>query len=1456
LTGLATWTFTSIDPATLDVPADPLAGFLPPDDNLGDGMGFVNYTIRPKSTLTTGEMINGQANVVFDMNPALLTAPIVNTIDNGPPTSSVTSLPPVESTTSFTVGWSGHDDTAGSGIASFDVFVSDNGAPFTPFLVGTTQTSASFTGQDGHTYGFYSVATDNVGNREATPSGAQATTQVQLETSTATTTDLASNHPSGSTYGQSVTFTVTVTSTTSATPSGSIQFQIDGSNFGNAATLSSGMASITTSNLLAGTHIVTAAYTSDSSSFSNSNSASVSQVVSAAPLTITANNQSMTYGGAFPSLTVSYSGFVNGDSAASLTTLPAIATTATPTSHVGSYTITASGAVDPNYTLSYVAGTLAITPAPLTITADNKSMVYGGTFPTLTASYGGFVNGDTSASLTTQPTLSTTATAASHVGSYTITAGGAVDPDYTISYVAGTLIVSPAGLTITADNKSKVYGAALPTLTASYSGFVNGDTAASFITSPTLSTTATASSHVGSYSVTASSAVDPDYTISYVAGTLTVSPAGLTITADNKSKAYGAVLPTLTASYNGFVNGDSVASLTTPPTLSTTATAASHVGTYTITASGAVDPDYSITYVVGTLAVAQAQLTITADNKTKVYGSPLPTLTASYSGFVNGDTTTSLTTPPTVSTTATANSNVGTYPISASGAVDPDYTINYVAGSLSVTPATPTVSVADAGGTYNVSAFPATGKAVGVDGTTAVSGSFSYAYYVGSVASGTSSSTAPINVGTYTVVGTFTSSNSNYNGGISAPVTFTIGKALLTVAGNNPLVQYSDPLPAFTPVYSGLMGSDTVGNSTTGSPSLTSTVPTANATSGSLTYTEVIAAPGNYVITAAQGSLAAANYTFKFVNGTLTVKQEDARLAYTGNLFVQTASTTSTTATVLLTATIYDISYFPTDPAYDPYPGTISKAVVTFVNRDTGAILADHVPVSLVSSSNPEVGTASASVTLSAGTMGGTAYTIGTVVGYTATEGYYTRNSNMDDAVVTVSQPIGTGFITGAGYVVASSSAGTYAAKVGTREYFGFNVKFNTSGTTLQGNFDSIVRATNGHVYLINSTSITSLTISGTTLNKATLLAKANLIDVTNPLNPVSIGKNYTLQVNMTDNGEPGTNDTIGIALWNGNTLLFSSNWTGGTTVPQKLSAGDLVVHHAQEVAGGASNGVQSSQVLTQQMLQPIVTEAIALWQEAGTPPSALAKLRSTPVLIADLPGADVGRESANGDILIDTNAAGYGWFVDPTPADNSEFKTVGSSPASGHVDLLTVVTHELGHVLGIAELSNPNDVMSQDLALGVRKMPTAADVAEAGLQIVAAPTFPAVNSVLAADVRHMSQFGQISASGLVNPHVYSGNIQTSEMAINPDLLNAIRSLVTSSAELEVLTNIPESRHAELGWPLPAAANNVTKPAANQSHQIIGEPAREQVLDVSAANFAGVSFDDDLLNQLVIDRQR
>src|SRR5208337_3073413 len=491
-------------------------------------------------------------------------------------------------------------------------------------------------------------------------------------------------------------------------------------------------------------------------------------------LTVSADSLIKVYGAAMPTLTASYTGFVNGDTPESLDTQPTLSTTATLYSDTGTYPITVSGAVDPNYNISYVAGVLTVTAATLTVTADDLTRPEGEANPPLTYTLSGLVNGDTTAVVTGAPDLSTTALTTSPDGKYpiTITPGTLSAANYVFNMVDGTLTISdtpvttialtaspgstspygqaltftatvsaydsgdplptgtvlfevdgnpigtavtlingsatsasltsldagahtikaiysgdtfydtntqaatqtvtPVVLTITADNQNKVYGAALPTLTASYSGFVNGDTPASLTIQATLSTTATVSSDVSGnpYTITASGAVDSNYAINYAPGILTITPAGLTITADNQTKVYGAALPTLTA------------------------TVASHVGTYAITASGAVDPDYTIDYAGGTFSVTSAALTITADNQINVYGADLPILTASYSGFVNGDNSASLTTQPTLATTATASSHVSgsPYTITASGAVDSDYSITYVAGSLTVTPAGLTIT--------------------------------------------------------------------------------------------------------------------------------------------------------------------------------------------------------------------------------------------------------------------------------------------------------------------------------------------------------------------------------------------------------------------------------------------------------------------------------------------------------------------------------------------------------------------------------------------------------------------------------------------------------------------------------------------------------------------------------------------------------------------------------------------
>ena len=179
VTGIATWVFTTIDPATGEIPVDPSIGFLPPDDANGSGEGFVSYTVMANQIAPTGTVINAQATVTFSNNPPIDTPQIFNTLDSGAGlSSSVALLPATETSDQFDVSWSGTDAENSSAINSYSIFVSTNSGPYVEWLANTSLTSAPFVGQPGDSYAFYSIAYDNVGNVQPTPASAQAVTLV------------------------------------------------------------------------------------------------------------------------------------------------------------------------------------------------------------------------------------------------------------------------------------------------------------------------------------------------------------------------------------------------------------------------------------------------------------------------------------------------------------------------------------------------------------------------------------------------------------------------------------------------------------------------------------------------------------------------------------------------------------------------------------------------------------------------------------------------------------------------------------------------------------------------------------------------------------------------------------------------------------------------------------------------------------------------------------------------------------------------------------------------------------------------------------------------------------------------------------------------------------------------------------------------------------------------------
>ncbi len=222
-----------------------------------------------------------------------------------------------------------------------------------------------------------------------------------------------------------------------------------------------------------------------------------------------------------------------------------ISTTLTP----GSYTLQASsctggalgGPNAANYTIVYTsaANDFVVTPIPVDVAVSGTQTYGGGPSFSGTGSPPSGVTLDTSGLTCTQAGLSTIAPTMP-AGSYTVVAnscsgatlsGNATDYGVVYTSAANDFTVTTAPLTVTASSPTMVYGASPPTVTPSYSGFVNTDAASSLTTRPTCSTTATPTSTVqgGPYASSCSGAVDPNYAIAYVGGTTTVTPAPMAI---------------------------------------------------------------------------------------------------------------------------------------------------------------------------------------------------------------------------------------------------------------------------------------------------------------------------------------------------------------------------------------------------------------------------------------------------------------------------------------------------------------------------------------------------------------------------------------------------------------------------------------------------------------------------------------------------------------------------------------------------------------------------------------------------------------------------------------------------------------------------------------------------------------------------------------------------------------
>ncbi len=544
---------------------------------------------------------------------------------------------------------------------------------------------------------------------------------------------------------------------------------------------------------------------------SGTGSTTLTYTVNAAVLTVTANTATRVYGspltpgaGATP---LSVTGMQNSETLGGTITL-AYTSGNTASSSVGNYI----GAVSPslfvktsgtatlsNYTITYVTNDLSVTTAPLTITANNDTKVYGTTQSTPVSgatAFGstGLQNGETIGSVTL--TYGAGALAATDaVGSTsTITPSAATGgtftaSNYNITYTpdSGTLTVTAAPLTITADDGSKTYGQTYTVGAGSTaftsSGLQNGETIGSITIA---STGAVNTAAVGSYNIVPSAATGgtftaSNYSITYTNGTLTVNAAALTITADNGTKVYGTTQSTpvtgaTTFGSTGLQNGETIGSVTLTYGAGAIAATDAVGSTSTITPSAATGgtfttSNYSITYTPnsGTLTVTAAPLTITADNGTKVYGTTQSTpvtgaTTFGSTGLQNGESIGTVTLTYGSGALAATDAVGSTSTITPSAATGGTFTAsNY---NITYTPNSGTLTVVTAPLTINAD------NAAKCFGTTYTLGSSAFSSIglqnsetIGSVTLNSSGAISSAAAGSYSIVpsaatgGTFTASN-------------------------------------------------------------------------------------------------------------------------------------------------------------------------------------------------------------------------------------------------------------------------------------------------------------------------------------------------------------------------------------------------------------------------------------------------------------------------------------------------------------------------------------------------------------------------------------------------------------------------------------------------------------------------------------------------------------------------
>ena len=409
-----------------------------------------------------------------------------------------------------------------------------------------------------------------------------------------------------------------------------------------------------------------------------------------------------------------------------------------------------------NYNTASADVTVTVGKKAASVTADEKSKTYGDADPALTAVVTGTVGSDT---------LNYTLSRAegNNAGEYAITVTLGQNPNYDVTATGSKLTIGKRAATVTAEAKSKTYGAADPTLTAVVSGTVGSDTL-----NYTLSRAE--GSDVGEYAITVTLGSNPNYDVTATGSKLTIGRKAATVTADWKSKTYGETDPTLTAVVTGTVDGDEI-------NYTLSRDDGEDVGDYAITVTLGDNPDYDVSVTGSQLTISKKEAAVTAEAKSKAYGEADPELTAVVTGAVDGDEIN-------YTLTREAGEDVGEYTITVTLGSNLNYDVTATDSKLTIGKKAATVTADAKSKTYGEADPELTAVVTGADKIN----------YTLSRAEGEDTGEYPITV----TLG----ENPNYD--VSATgSTLTIGKKTATVTADAKSKTYGEADPELTAAVTG-----------------------------------------------------------------------------------------------------------------------------------------------------------------------------------------------------------------------------------------------------------------------------------------------------------------------------------------------------------------------------------------------------------------------------------------------------------------------------------------------------------------------------------------------------------------------------------------------------------------------------------------------------------------------------